>query len=76
VAPKNVAQSRHHPIPNSRTASKTPTLVSGGKLAAHFGVTRQHVDQLAQQGVLERRPDNLFDEDVSRLRYAETDHSH
>src|SRR5262245_35033191 len=50
-------------------ARSSPTLVSGSKLAAHFGVTRQHVDQLAQQGVIERRSDNLFDQDLSRLQY-------
>src|SRR5262245_26180444 len=51
-------------------ASK-PTLVSGGKLGEHFGVTRQFIDQLVQQGVVERRPDGQFDQDRSRLRYFE-----
>ena len=44
-------------------------LVSGNRLAVHFGVVRQHVDQLAAQGVIERRPDGLFDQDQSRLKY-------
>ena len=44
-------------------------LVSGNKLALHFGCARQHIDQLAQQGVIERRSDGLFDQDVSRLKY-------
>jgi len=52
-------------------AQSSATLASGSKLALHFGVTRQHVDQLAQQGVIERRPDGLFDQDQSRLRYFE-----
>lgn len=38
-------------------------------MALHCGVTRQHIDQLTQQGVIERRPDGLFDQDQSRLRY-------
>jgi hypothetical protein len=46
-----------------------PVLVSGNRLAVHFGVVRQHVDQLAAQGVIERRPDGLFDQDQSRLKY-------
>jgi hypothetical protein len=50
-------------------AERAPVLVSGVKLAAHFGVVRQHIDQLAQQGVIERRADGLFDQDVSRLKY-------
>jgi len=35
---------------------------------SYFGVVRQHIDQLAQQGVIERRPDGLFDQGVSRLK--------
>ena len=46
-----------------------PELVSGNRLARHFGVVRQHVDRLAPQGVIERRPDGLFDQDQSRLKY-------
>ena len=46
-----------------------PVLVSANRLAVHFGVVRQHVDQLAGQGVIERRPDGLFDQDQARLRY-------
>jgi hypothetical protein len=53
----------------SNGAARGPVLVSGVKLAAHFGVVRQHVDQLTQQGVIERRADGLFDQDVSRLKY-------
>ena len=45
-------------------------LVSGTKLAGHFGLSRQHVERLAQQNVIERRPgDGLFDQDQSRLKY-------
>jgi hypothetical protein len=45
------------------------TLETGPKLALHFGVVRQHIDQLVQKGVIEKRPDNLFDQDVSGLKY-------
>ena len=44
-------------------------LVSGYKLAAHFGVVRQHIDHLLAQGVIEKRSDGLFDQDQCRLRY-------
>jgi len=45
-------------------------LVSGNKLAGHFGCSRQNVDQLTAQGVIERRAsDGLFDQDQSRLKY-------
>lgn len=43
-----------------------PVLVSGNRLARHFGVARSHVETLAQQGVIERNAQNLFDQDVSR----------
>ena len=47
-----------------------PVLVSGVKLSTHFGVSRQHVERLAAQGVIERRAsDGLFDQDQSRLKY-------
>ena len=46
-----------------------PVLVSGNRLARHFGVVRSHVETLAQQGVIERRADGLFDQDQSRLTY-------
>ena len=50
-------------------AAHVPALVSGNKLAVHFGCSRQNVDQLTAQGVIERRTDGLFDQDVSRLKY-------
>ena len=50
-------------------AAHDPVLVSGNKLALHFGCVRQHIDQLTQQGVIERRGDGLFDQAVSRLKY-------
>jgi predicted ArsR family transcriptional regulator len=53
----------------SKRGNGAAHLVSGNKLALHFGVVRQHIDQLAQQGVIERRSDGLFDQDVSRLKY-------
>jgi hypothetical protein len=46
-----------------------PVLVSGNRLATHFGVSRQHVERLTAEGVIERRSDGLFDQDASRLRY-------
>jgi hypothetical protein len=59
----------HGPRRASNGAAHSPVLVSGVKLAMHFGVVRQHIDQLAQQGVIDRRSDGLFDQDVSRLKY-------
>ena len=52
-----------------------PVLVSGNRLAVHLGCLRQHIDQLAAQGVIERRAvDGLFDMDQSRLRYLRSEH--
>ena len=50
-------------------AAHASLLVSGNQLAVHFGCSRQNVDQLTAQGVIERRSDGLFDQDVSRLKY-------
>ena len=50
------------------SGSRGPVLVSGVKLAAHFGISRQHVERLTAEGVLTRRPDGLFDQTASRLR--------
>jgi hypothetical protein len=44
-------------------------LVSGNMLAVHFGCSRQHVEQLTAEGVIERRADGKFDQDQSRLKY-------
>jgi predicted ArsR family transcriptional regulator len=41
-------------------AAYAPVLVSGYRLAAHFGVVRQHIDQLTAQGVIEHRADGRF----------------
>jgi hypothetical protein len=57
------------PKRGSNGAAHAPVLVSGYKLATHFGVVRQHIDQLAQQGVIERRADGKFDQDAARLKY-------
>jgi hypothetical protein len=56
---------------NGRKRDKAlgPVLVSGNRLAVHFGCVRQHIDQLAAQGVIERSAQGLFDQDQSRLRY-------
>jgi hypothetical protein len=51
------------------SAARAAVLVSGYELARHFGCSRQNVDLLAQQGVIERRSDGKFDQDVSRLKY-------
>lgn len=56
------------PQPSSG-AEHGPVLVSGNRLATHFGVGRQHVERLMAEGVIERRSDGLFDQDVSRLKY-------
>jgi hypothetical protein len=45
-----------------------PVLVSGAKLATHFGLSRQHVERLTAEGVIERRADGKFDQDVTHLR--------
>jgi len=51
------------------SAPHAAVLVSGYELARHFGCSRQNVDLLATQGVIERRADGKFDQDVSRLKY-------
>src|SRR5258705_12716061 len=56
-------------LKRSDGAAHALVLVSGYQLSTHFGVVRQHIDQLTQQGVIERRSDGLFDQDVSRLKY-------
>jgi len=38
-------------------AAHAPVVVSGDKPAVHFGCSRQNVDQLTAQGVIERRVD-------------------
>ena len=38
-------------------------------MAGAAGVVRQHIDQLVQRGVVEKRSDGLFDQDVSRWKY-------
>jgi hypothetical protein len=43
-------------------------LVSGYKLAAHLGCSRQNIDAMAIQGIIERRPDGLFDQTACRLK--------
>lgn len=58
-----------HKRSSGNGTAHAPVLVSGVKLATHFGIVRQHIDQLTQQGVIERRADGLFDQDQSRLKY-------
>jgi hypothetical protein len=43
------------PKRRSNGAAHGPVLVSGAKLATHFGVSRQHVERLTAAGVIERR---------------------
>jgi hypothetical protein len=57
------------PTRSGNDAAHAPVLVTGVKPATHVRVVRQHIDQLAQQGVIERRGGGLFDQDASRLRY-------
>jgi hypothetical protein len=55
---------------NGKDKKLGPVLVSGNRLAVHFGCVRQYIDALAAQGVIERRAvDGLFDMDQSRLRF-------
>jgi hypothetical protein len=55
--------------PKRNGAEPGPVLIGGNKLATHFGISRQHVERLTGEGVIERRADGLFDQDVSRLKY-------
>ena len=57
------------PAVSANGAASGLVLVSGAKLGEHFGVSRQQVDRLTADGVIERRPDGLFDQDQSRLKY-------
>jgi hypothetical protein len=53
-------------------AAHAAVLVSGYELARHFGCSRQNVELLAEQGVIERRAsDGKFDQDVCRLKYLQ-----
>jgi hypothetical protein len=57
--------------PKPKRTNKTadgPVLMSGVKLAAHFRVVRQQIDQLAQ-GRDRAKGRGLFDQDASRLKY-------
>ena len=38
-------------------------------MAAHFGLSRQHIERLTAQGVIARRSDGKFDQDVCRSKY-------
>ena len=46
-----------------------PALVSAKQFALHCGIASQHVTQLLHQGVLERRSDGRYNQDLNRLRY-------
>jgi hypothetical protein len=69
VTMTEVSVTDDRPKRGNGAAAHNPVLVSGNKLAVHFGCSRQNVDQLAAQGVIERRSDGLFDQDASRLKY-------
>ena len=69
VTMTEVSVTDDRPKRGNGAAAHNPVLVSGNKLAVHFGCSRQNVDQLATQGVIERRSDGLFDQDASRLKY-------
>ncbi len=54
---------------DGNNAAPAPVLVTGVKLATHFGVVRQHIDQLTQQGVIERRsPRTQADADYVKVK--------
>lgn len=61
--------SRSRPCQKILISSSVGQHAAAAKLATHFGVVRQHIDQLAQQGVIERNADGLFDQDQARVRY-------
>jgi hypothetical protein len=46
-----------------------PVLVAGPVLAVHLDLTPQRIAQLAEDRIIERRPDGRYDQDDSRLRY-------
>ena len=46
-----------------------PVMVSAKQFALHCGIANQHVTQLLHQGVLERRSDGKYNQDLNRLRY-------
>jgi hypothetical protein len=46
-----------------------PVLVSAPALGLHLDLTGERIRQLAEDGIIERRPDGKFDQDDSRRRY-------
>ncbi len=50
-------------------AAHAAVLVTGYELTRHFSCSRQNVELLATQGVIERRSERKFDQDVCRLKY-------
>src|SRR5262245_10541108 len=65
-----MATTDDRPVKRRKSAPTDVLLVSANKLAAHFGIARQNVDRLAQEGVICREPgSNLFDQDKARLAY-------
>jgi hypothetical protein len=57
------------PKPKRGNGAAAPVPVNTPKLARHFGVVSQNIDYLVRKGIIERRADGLFDQDVSRLKY-------
>jgi hypothetical protein len=57
------------PDKNLGKADDAPRFVTASALGPHIGCSRQNVVKLADEGVIERRADGLFDQDQSRLRY-------
>ncbi|WP_425115076.1 hypothetical protein [Bradyrhizobium sp.] len=49
--------------------ARAPVLVTAGALATHLSCVRSYVAKLTDQGVLVRRADGRFDQDVNRARY-------
>jgi hypothetical protein len=50
-------------------AAGGPVFVNAAGLGEHLDLTGERIRQLADDGVIERRPDGLFDQDDCRLRY-------
>jgi hypothetical protein len=54
---------------NGAKRSGAALLVTAGALAAHLCCVRSYIGKLVDQGVLERRADGRFDQDLCRAKY-------
>jgi phage terminase Nu1 subunit (DNA packaging protein) len=62
------ASKNHGYVAHSNGAMMQGHLVNPTALSKHLGVSRQYVEKLARDGVIERRPEG-FDQDQARLQY-------